>query len=99
MEALEAPEIKAWIEAQNRVTSRYLASLPLREQFRTRITELWNYPKTSLPIVEGGRLFYQKNEGLQKQAVVLMREPGVDAPPSRRSCSIRTSCRPTAASR
>ena len=45
MEALEAPEIKAWIDAQNRVTSRYLDSLPLREQFRTRITELWNYPK------------------------------------------------------
>ncbi len=81
MEALEAPEIRAWIDAQNRVTSRYLASLPLREQFRTRITELWNYPKTSLPIVEGGRLFYQKNEGLQKQAVVLMRD-GVIAPPS-----------------
>ena len=30
MEALDTPEIEAWIEAQNAVTKRYLASLPLR---------------------------------------------------------------------
>ena len=80
MEALETPEITAWIEAQNAVTSGYLASLPLREALRARITELWNYPKVSLPIVENGRLFYQKNAGLWKQAAVYLRD-GLTAPP------------------
>jgi prolyl oligopeptidase len=80
MEALDAPELKAWIDAQNRVTSNYLESLPLRDAFRARITELWNYPKTSLPIIENGRLFYQKNEGLQKQAVVYLRDGATAAP-------------------
>jgi prolyl oligopeptidase len=81
MEALDAPELRTWIDAQHRVTSKYLESLPLVEGFRARITQLWNYPKTSLPIVENGRLFYQRNEGLQKQAVVYMRD-GPDAAPS-----------------
>ena len=76
MEDLESAGVKAWIGAQNEVTGRYLASLPHREGFRSRITELWNYPKVSVPRVENGRLFYQRNSGLQKQPDVCMREEG-----------------------
>ena len=81
MEALDTPDIKAWIEAQNAVTNRYLGSLPLREPLGVRITELWNYPKVSLPSVENGRLFYQKNTGLQKQAAIYVRD-GLTGPPA-----------------
>ena len=56
-------------------------SLPLCERLRARITELWNYPKVSLPIVENGRLFYQKNTGLQKQAAIYVRD-GLTGPPA-----------------
>src|ERR1700747_1195986 len=45
MESLDSPDVAAWVAAQNRVTSDYLARLPLREHFKQRITELWNYPK------------------------------------------------------
>jgi prolyl oligopeptidase PreP (S9A serine peptidase family) len=81
MEALDTPEVKAWIEAQNAVTDRYLASLPLRERLRARITELWNYAKVSLPVVENGRLFYQKNTGLEKQSAIYMRDR-LNGPPA-----------------
>ena len=81
MEALDTPEVKAWIEAQNAVTDQYLASLPLRERLRARITELWNYAKVSLPVVENGRLFYQKNTGLEKQPAIYMRD-GLNGPPA-----------------
>jgi prolyl oligopeptidase len=81
MEALDTPEVKAWIEAQNAVTDRYLASLPLRERLRARITELWNYAKVSLPVVENGRLFYQKNTGLEKQPAIYMRDR-LNGPPA-----------------
>jgi prolyl oligopeptidase len=80
MEDLESPEVAAWIAAQNAVTAGYLDTLPIRERLRSRITELWNYPKVGLPVTEAGRLFYQKNAGLEKQAPVYMRE-GVHAPP------------------
>ncbi len=80
MEALDTPEIKAWIEAQNALTNRYLASLPLRGPLGVRIAELWNYPKVSLPVVENRRLFFQKNTGLQKQAAIYVRD-GLTGPP------------------
>ncbi|MGE5358072.1 MAG: prolyl oligopeptidase family serine peptidase [Bacteroidales bacterium] len=74
MEDLNAPEVKRWIEAENALTFKYLDALPEREQLRARITELWNYPKVSAPYWEGGRWFYSRNSGLQRQNVMFMRE-------------------------
>jgi prolyl oligopeptidase len=79
MEDLDSPELAQWIADQNRLTFDYLAALPSRERFRTRITELWDYAKVSLPIVEAGQRFYQRNSGLQKQAPIFRRAG--DAPP------------------
>jgi prolyl oligopeptidase len=81
MEDLDSQEVADWVAAENRVTFRYLETLPLREHFRSRITELWNYPKSSIPVLEGGRLFYTKNSGLQRQAPIFMRT-GLSAPPT-----------------
>ncbi len=80
MEDIDAKEVTEWVEIQNKLTSGYVERLPLREHFRKRITELWNYPKTGLPLREAGRLFYSKNSGLQRQSPVYMRE-NLDAEP------------------
>jgi len=69
LEDLNAPEVKAWIDAQNAVTFRYLEALPMREPLRRRITELWNYPRVSAPFFKGGRWYYARNSGLQRQSV------------------------------
>jgi len=73
MEDLDSPKVADWVAAQNKVTFDYLAKLPLREHFKKRITELWDYPKVSIPVREGGRYFYSKNSGLQRQSPVYMR--------------------------
>ena len=73
MEDLNAAEVKQWVEAQNAVTFKYLDTLPMREGLRTRITELWNYARVSAPYYKGGRWFYSRNTGLQRQAVVFTR--------------------------
>jgi prolyl oligopeptidase len=73
MEDLNAPDVKQWVDAENAVTSGYLDSLPMRNQLRSRITELWNYPKVSVPFFEGGRWFYTRNTGLQRQSVFYAR--------------------------
>lgn len=74
LESLNSPETAAWIAAQNRVTERYLASLPQRDKLRERLTALWNYPRITLPTrLRNGVLFYRRNTGLQKQFVVLAR--------------------------
>ena len=69
MEDIETPEIAQWVKAQNAVTMPYLASLPGRDIFQTRITALYNYARTGLPFFEGGRWFYSRNSGLQRQNV------------------------------
>ncbi|HXD49945.1 MAG TPA: prolyl oligopeptidase family serine peptidase [Gemmatimonadaceae bacterium] len=79
MEDLNSPGVAAWVKSENAITEGYLAKLPLREHFRTRITELWNYPKVSLPFREAGQLFYTKNSGLQRQSVWYTRA-SFDAP-------------------
>jgi len=73
MEELNAPDVAQWVKAENGVTEQYLGTLPMRERFRFRITELWNYPKVGLPFREAGKLFYTKNSGLQRQSVWYMR--------------------------
>ena len=79
LEDLNSAETRAWINAQNEIAIKYLESLPLREVFRKRITELWNYPKVSLPRREGGRLWYRRNSGLERQSVVYSRRD-INAP-------------------
>ena len=81
LEDLDSPEVAAWVAAQNAVTAAHLHTLPLRDRLKQRLTELWDYPRTGLPVVESGRLFYSKNSGLQRQAPVYMRS-GVFDPPS-----------------
>jgi prolyl oligopeptidase len=73
MEDLDSKAVADWVAAQNQVTFGYLAQLPMREHFQRRITELWNFPKTDIPVQEGGRYFYTKNTGLQRQGPLYMR--------------------------
>jgi prolyl oligopeptidase len=70
LEDPDAPETRAWIEAENRLTERYLAEIPQREAIRQRLTALWNYPKYGTPFHKAGRYFFFRNDGLQNQAVL-----------------------------
>jgi prolyl oligopeptidase len=80
LEDLDSPDVAAWVAAQNAVTDAHLDTLPLRQRLKQRLTELWNYPRTGVPVVENGRLFYFKNSGLQRQAPIYMRTGMFDAP-------------------
>lgn len=74
LEDADSPETKAWVQAQAAFTEKHLAELPMRQWFKDRITKLWDYPKTGVPTVESGTLFYSKNSGLQKQAPVFAKK-------------------------
>jgi prolyl oligopeptidase len=80
LEDLDSPDVGEWVTAQNAVTEAHLASLPHRPHFQRRLTELWNYPRTSVPVIEHGRIFYTRNSGLQRQAPIYVRN-GVFDPP------------------
>jgi len=81
LEDLDSPDVAAWVAAQNAVTFAHLESLPHRAYFQRRLTALWDYARTSVPVVENGRLFYAKNSGLERQAPLYVRD-GVFGPPA-----------------
>jgi prolyl oligopeptidase len=66
----ENPDVRAWVEAQNAVTSAYLAGIPERAAINERLTQLWDYERYGIPFKEGGRYFSSYNNGLQNQNVI-----------------------------
>ncbi|MGI8812821.1 MAG: prolyl oligopeptidase family serine peptidase [Pyrinomonadaceae bacterium] len=72
MEDTDSAETKSWIEAENKVTNAYLATIPQREKIKARLTELWNYERYSAPSKVGSHYIYSKNDGLQNQSVLFI---------------------------
>ena len=70
LEDLDSEETRAWVEAENKLSFAYLASIPARTALKDRLTKLWNYEKYGIPFKEGNRYFYTRNSGLQNQAVL-----------------------------
>jgi prolyl oligopeptidase len=75
-----APEVKAWVQAENAVTFGYLEKIPFREKIRNRLTEIYNYPRYSSPFRAGEYYFFYKNDGLQNQSVCYIQK-GLEGAP------------------
>jgi prolyl oligopeptidase len=74
LEDTDSAETKAWVEAEDKLTFSYLEQIPYRQAIHDRLTKLWNYERFSVPGQEGGRYFFQHNNGLQNQNVLLVAE-------------------------
>jgi prolyl oligopeptidase len=70
LEDVDSPETLEWIKQQNELTFAFLESIPARAKIQQRLTELWNYSKTSAPSKRGERYFQFRNSGLQNQDVL-----------------------------
>ena len=70
LEDLDSPQTRAWVEAQNQVTSAFFAAIPEREPLRERLRELWDYRRYGVPVRHGDRYFFTRNDGLQDQDVL-----------------------------
>ena len=80
MEDTASTETQSWIEAENKLTSSYLSTIPEREQIKNRLMEIWNYERYSAPTkITDGFYIYSKNDGLQNQSV-LYRAKSIDDP-------------------
>ena len=67
-------EVRAWVDAQNKVTNAFLATLPGRDALEKRITQLYDYERFAAPRKQGGRYFYTRNSGLQNQSALFVRD-------------------------
>jgi prolyl oligopeptidase len=73
-------ETKAWVQAQNAVTERYLQAMPQRAPVRKLYTALFDFEKFGVPFKEGDRYFWTRNDGLQQQAVLYTAKSLTDTP-------------------
>jgi prolyl oligopeptidase len=80
LEDSDAPDTRAWIDAENRVTFDYLSQVPERARIKARLTEIWNYERFGAPSREGGWYVFARNSGLQPQAVIYRARSLADAP-------------------
>ncbi len=80
LEDLDALETRSWIEAQNRVTSDFLAQIGERGHIEQRLRELYGFERYGVPEKRGSRYFYSRNEGLQNQPVIFVEEAPGGAP-------------------
>jgi prolyl oligopeptidase len=71
-----AIDVISWVDEQNKTTQNYLSQIPFRDKLKSRLTEIWNYPKYGSPFKDGDYYYFFKNDGLQNQSV-LYRQKGI----------------------
>ncbi len=69
-----SPATAKWVDAENKVTFGYLESIAFRARIKSRLDELYNYPKYSAPFRKGEYFFFYKNDGLQNQSVLYIQK-------------------------
>jgi prolyl oligopeptidase len=74
LEDPDAEDTVEWVEAENALTRSYVDSYAGRDGIVQWFTNIWNYPRYSLPYKHGDRYFFSKNDGLQNQSVVYMQQ-------------------------
>jgi prolyl oligopeptidase len=74
LEDTDSTDTREWIEAENKLTFHYLEQIPYRQAIHDRLMKLWNFERYGVPEQQGGRYFYQHNNGLQNQNVLLVAE-------------------------
>ena len=73
LEDADNEETRAWVEAQNALT-RSMLDGPGRDALVTRLTDLFNYPRTTIPQQRGDRCFFSHNPGLLNQPILYMQD-------------------------
>ncbi len=68
------PQVADWVKRENAATQAYLENLPGRDALAKRMTELFDYERFGVPRKAGERYFYTRNDGLQPQYILYVRE-------------------------
>jgi prolyl oligopeptidase len=69
-----AQAVADWVEAENKITQNYLENIPFRDKLKQRLTSIVNYEKIGTPFKKHGKYYFFKNNGLQNQSVLYVKE-------------------------
>jgi prolyl oligopeptidase len=76
----DSPERDSWINEQNTLSESFFSQIPFRNELRTRIEELMNFPRFSNAKKVGEKYFFLYNDGLQEQSILYVQD-GFDGEP------------------
>ncbi|RIA79520.1 prolyl endopeptidase [Glomus cerebriforme] len=79
LEDPDSEETKAFVNAQNALTSKYLESYPYKEKFHKSLTKMFDYEKYGCPWKYGDNYYHFHNSGLQAQNVLYQLKGSLDA--------------------
>lgn len=74
LEDAKSPQTIAWIKQENAHTQKYLAQVTLLPQIRKGLTALERVDDYSMPVLYGGKYFFEKRLADQNQASIYMRD-------------------------
>lgn len=69
LEKADSPQSEAWVAAENKLTRSFIDG-PVRNEIKSELKRIWDYPKVTEPNRVGTRYFFERNTGLQNQNVV-----------------------------
>ncbi len=73
LEDQDAPETRAWIDAQNAYTQSFIGTLPARDAIARRLTELMKVDVVNAPTERNGRYFFSARRADQDLSVLHMK--------------------------
>jgi prolyl oligopeptidase len=73
-------EVQKWVTGQNEVSTAYLKTIPGRDILAGRMKALLNFERQGAPRKGGSHYFYTRNDGLQNQSVLWVREGAAGKP-------------------
>lgn len=74
LEKEDAPEVKAWMQAQDAFARERLKTMPGRDALLKRYTELYYLDSVSAPVKRAGRYFYARTHKDKEKAIVYWRQ-------------------------
>ena len=78
LEDEHAPDVQAWMKAEDDYTRAELGKLPDRKQLELRMKDLLYYTAIGAPIHRGNRFFYSRKDATKEKTTVWWKQGGVD---------------------
>lgn len=73
LENTQHTSVVNWIAEQQAFAAQVQANMTEYPALKQRLTQLWNFPRSSVPQRYGDRYFFTRNDGLQNQANLYVR--------------------------
>ena len=64
------PEVQEWMERQNEDFQSYITAHPIRDELKSRLADIWDYARCTVPHCVNGLYYKWHNNGLQNQFVL-----------------------------